>query len=393
MIRFGKDRPGKDNHTRFPFLVAIETDPERTPAESGGRPRILNQGDAEQMLAHLTADLGSVLGGIGNCRITACGSLFDQCQVLRPGLPVFEALSGLLKNDQSHTITPGQTALGSLPDSTPDPALTPDKSIPPAVLLLLPMLIAGPEQVIRDLGDEMEHRFLGEGQVSAHTASWLEAAFGIGISHARFMTVTDLNAMFRLQLEHFGYLPLWELTDAAVNGLDQALSLTATSGTEYRWLNGEVRVNFQTFDYWASQGAGHAIANDELGHAYAESCRELRRYTSTLAAHHVPVRFDLPPECTGEVGDDYLCEETRLTDAHESLASITEHSWNDLGIVAITVQTPEILKHFYPLTPGGLNTIHEIIQGLELSGEGMSFPGRVRFCETNRRLRPAGFAP
>ena len=50
------DRNGR---TQFPFLVAIETDPERTPAELGGRPRMLNQGDAEQMLAHLDFDAGT----------------------------------------------------------------------------------------------------------------------------------------------------------------------------------------------------------------------------------------------------------------------------------------------------------------------------------------------
>lgn len=381
---------GRDSRTRFPFLIAIETDPQRTTSQ-GGRPEVLNQRDAEQMLAHLTADLGSVLSGISNCHLVACGALFDQCQVLRPGLPLYEGLSGLLKNNKHEAITPGQTALGSTDGYFSDASLVPDSSIPPAVLLLLPIVIAGPGQLVRDLADEMEHKFLGEGQVSAHTASWLESAFGIGISHARFMTLTDLNAMFRLQLEHFGYLPLWELTDAAIMESTEALSLQADNGTQFQWQDGETRIGFQTFDYWAGKGAGRDTNEAELDEGYAEWSRELRRYTSTLAAHRVPMRFDLPDGCTGHVTETYLCEETESPADEQPRASITEHGWNDLGIIAITVQTPGALLNFYPLTPGGLNDIHEAIQSLDLTGEGMAFPGRVRFSQSNRRLKPAGF--
>ena len=381
---------GRDSRTRFPFLVAIETDPERTSAP-GGRPQTLDQGDAEQMLAHLTADLGSVLGGIGKCHLASCGMLFDQCQILRPGLPVFEALEGLLKPDQHDAITPGQTAIGSSNGDFSESALVPDKSIPPGVLLLLPIVIAGPSDLVKELAEEMEHRFLGEGQVSAHTASWLEAAFHIGISHARFMTVTDLNAMFRIQLEHFGYLPLWDLTDAAVMESEETLSLQAANGMQLGWQEGAVHIVFETFDFWANKGGGHDLPGDSLDDGYANWIRELRRYTSTLAAHHVPMRFNLPESCSGQVTETYLCEQIESHDSDQELASITEHGRDDLGIVAITVQKANSLLNYYPLTPGGLNDIHEDIQGMELTGGGMAFPGRVRFSASKRRLRPAGF--
>lgn len=382
---------GKDGRPRFPFLVAIETDPARMPMELGGRPRMLDQGDAEQLLAHLTADIGNVLGGIRKCHLVASGALFDQCQVLRPALPVFEALSGLLGDSAAEALTPGQTALGARDGAMPLEDLSPDPGIPPAVLLLLPMVIAGPEGLIRELAEEMEHRFLGEGQVSAHTASWMEAAFGIGISHARFMTLTDLNAMFRLQLEHFGYLPLWDLTDAAVFERNDPLLLEAPNGMRMRWCGTEAHIEFQTFNYWAHQGSGKDVSADGLGEAYAEWSRELRRYTSTLAAHRVPLRFDLPDNCQGEVSENYLCEDAEPLTANQPMASITEHSRDDLGIIAITVQSGGRLKHFYPLTPGGLNEIHDHIQNLELRGEGMSFPGKVACCESTRALRPGYF--
>jgi hypothetical protein len=381
----------RDGHADFAFVVAIEADAERFPASSPGRPAMLDQGDAEQMLAHLTADLGAVLSGIGKCHLVSCGVLFDQCQILRPGLPVFSALSELAGEHRPHRSTPNQTALGSISGTIPSDALTPDPGIPPTLLLLLPIVASGPEKLIEKLAGEMEHRFLAEGQVSAHTASWLEAAFGIGIKHGRFMTLTDLNAMFRMQLEHIGFLPLWELVDAAVCGQSRELSLTTANGTRLHWSQGTVQVSFQPFDYWANEGSGRRIESQGLGEAYAEWTRELRRYASTLAAHHIPVRFELAAGCEGSVGEHFLCEETDLPSSADPPASITEHTWPDLGIVAITIRTPATLKHFYPLTSGGLNDIHELIRSYELSGEGMAFPGRIAHDHSNRRLRPGRF--
>ncbi|HKJ18482.1 MAG TPA: hypothetical protein VJ984_14105 [Xanthomonadales bacterium] len=379
----------------FAFLIAIEADPERA-ADSANvkpwmRPEILDQADASQMLAHVTADLDSVLGKIGKCHLVSCGVLLDQCQVLRPQLPVFTALSELLGDNVSAGITPGQTALGATDGSLPVDTLRPDPNIPPTVLLLLPILASGPRQLIHELAEEMEHRFLAEGQISAHTASWLEAAFGIAIKHGRFMTLTDLNAMFRMQLEHFGFLPLWQLVDAAVLGTDEFMSLTTSKGTGLIWKDGIVTVTFQPFNHWSTAGSGRDVETHRLGEEYAQWSRELRQYTSTLAAHQIPIRFELPEGCKGSVSDHFLCEETALPTGAESLAAVTEHAWPDLGIVAVTAETPGALKHFYPLTPEGLNDIHEIVQDQELSGEGMSFPGRIAYQDSNRQLRPGKF--
>jgi hypothetical protein len=99
----------------------------------------------------------------------------------------------------------------------PNSDLQPLPDIPLGLLQLLPVVVNGPPELVEELGQAMEYRFLEEGQVSAHSASWLETAFGISINHARMMTLTDLNAMLRMQLDHFGFLPLWELLDAALS--------------------------------------------------------------------------------------------------------------------------------------------------------------------------------
>jgi hypothetical protein len=141
----------------------------------------------------------------------------------------------------------------------------------------------------------MEHRFIEAGQVSAHTARWLESAFGIPISHARFMTPMDLNAMFRLQLEHFGFLPLWQLLDAALNDRREPLVVTLESGRVFTWHDGAVHTEFQTFDYWSRSGGGKDTDSyrGKLAGGYADWTRSTRQFLTTLGAHGV-TRF-FPP--------------------------------------------------------------------------------------------------
>ncbi|MDX1556965.1 MAG: hypothetical protein R3212_13115, partial [Xanthomonadales bacterium] len=377
----------------FPFVVAIEADPGRTRAGAGSRPPLLSRSDAQQLLAHLSADLKAMLDGIRKCRLAASGALFDQCQILRPGTPVFSALAQAVRTAPSDGSSPGLAAVGAEADGMPDKALEPEIGIPLGILQLIPLLAEGPADLVEELARDMEHRFLGEGQLSAHTASWIEAAFGVGLAHARFMTLTDLNAMLRLQLEHFGFLPLWELLDAALTGRDDAAEWTTERGGRYAWRDGQVRVVFETFDHWSNHGLGQAMSaeGDDLPRGYAAWNRELRRYSSTLSAHQVPLSFELPPDARGEVHQNYLFEETSPPERPGTRASITEHSWPDLGIVAITARVPGALRHYYPLRAEGLNDIHEAVRALELSGEGVAFPGRMELGQTGRRLRAAVF--
>jgi hypothetical protein len=206
------------------------------------------------------------------------------------------------------------------------------------------------------------------------------------------MTLTDLRAMLRLQLEHFGYLPLWELIDAAVDNRLEPLTVATDIAALYEWRDGRVRVIFQTFDYWANQGGGREVPEiQELTSGYSHLSRELRRFISTLSAHEIPMEFELPPGSEGSVEKYYLCEVAPAARESQPLASITEHDWPELGTLAITACTSGKLKNFYPLAPQGLNRIHEFLQTLELEGEGMAFPGTIKLSESDRRLRPARF--
>lgn len=374
------------NDTAFyRILVAIETDATRFHGPDAIRPAVLGKADSEQLLAHLAADLSALLPEISSCSLIAAGALLDQTQVLRPLYPVFQALENVSIDHRADRFKPGLVSVGASDGHMPVAALQPDPGIPPGLLLLLPVVVHGPAGLVQTLGQDMEYRFLEEGQLSAHSAAWLQSAFGVTVNHARLMTLTDLNAMLRLQLDHFGFLPLWELIDAALDSTE-SLAVTTDQGNRFEWRDGAVHTDFQTFDHWARRGAGVNLPGERgaLAEAYAGWTRELRQYLTTLNAHGLEVVFHLPGG--GPALESSYFHEQGLARPGSRRTAVTEHSWGDLGAVAISVVDGETVRNYYPLRASGLNDIHADIRRLIPAGHTVSFPGGLLYDETERRL-------
>ena len=378
----------------YRILAAIETDATRYYGADASRPALLGASDAEQMLAHLAADLQSLLPGISECSLVAAGALFDQTQILRPAYPVFSALEQAAKQAYSEPFKPGLISIAAREGAMPVSELQPLGDIPLGLLQILPIVVQGPPALMGPLAEAMEYRFLEEGQLSAHSAAWLQAAFGVSIQHARLMTLTDLSALLRLQLEHYGFLSLWELLDAALSDPDKALAVTSAGGQNWEWKEGAAHAVFETFDYWAGEGGGAQLPGSRLALAagYADWTRELRQYLTTLGAHGVEVRLHLPGEDSPLQGS-YFCEQGEpASDGHA--CAVTEHHFDDLGTIAVTLVQDGRLENFYPVNPRGLNEVHGLLHDRVPGGHTVAFPGTILYDETTRRLRPdAGCEP
>ncbi len=370
------------------ILIGIETDPTRYHGESPGRPQLLDRVAAEQILAHLAADLTTMFRDISRCSLTMAGALFDQTQLLRPSLPVFKALETL-----QHSSNPGSDfqsrllSVGAATGQMPLEDLQPFENIPLGLLQLLPMLVSGPQELIDKLDEEMEFRFLEEGQLSAHSAKSLESQFGVAISHTRFMTLTDINAMLRMQLEHYGFLPLWEMLDVSMNAPDTRLQVTTGSGLNLEWRDGAVHIVFESFDWWTQFGSGKdkPASGQQLQSVYADWTREYRRYLTMLEAHGVRVAQHLPGLDDSELSDSFFLEESTAEPASNA-APVTEHQADDLGTVAVTVVNGKRQINLYPLLASGLNDLHAFIQA-EGYGGGIAFPGHIHYDENTRQLK------
>ena len=373
-----------------PILVAIETDPTRYHGEYALRPGLLERAATEQLLAHLASDLARLLPAINRHTLAMPGALYDQTQVLQPAYPVIDALQTLMQDSRKQAYSPGLLSIGSKQGAMPVAALQPDPGTPPGVLQLLVLMAGGEAEALSALDDTMEHLFIDQGQLSPQSARALEAQFGLTVNHARFMTLTDLEAMLRLQLEHFGFLPLWELLDSALQGSPAGPPVRGGDGQQLRWDGNSVRVQFETFDYFAAHGTGKSLAEPQLEEAYCNFTRGLRRYLLTLTAHGVPLNIHLPGQDTALEGS-FLVEDTDRQ-APPDAAAVTEHNSDDVGTIAVTVLHEGRLQHYYPLSPEGLNDLHEHIRSFVSAG-GIAFTAGMALDTARRCLRAERLEP
>jgi len=372
------------------ILVAIETDATRFHGEHPARPRLPGKTGAEQMLSHLSTDLAAQFPDIKACALCMAGALYDQTELLRPGYPVFTALEELLDASfQGQPFQPRLLSVGAEAGLLPNSELQPSERVPLGILLLLPVLVACEADRLEPLAEAMEHRFIESGQLSAHSARALEAQFGIAVNHARFMTMADLSTLLHMQLDHFGFLPLWQLLDAAVSQAVETLEVQGRGGQHFRWNGCAVETRFETFDEWASKGQGRAqpAADQLLAASYADWTREYRQYLTTLQAHGIAVE----QETGGGVersDDGSFAVETTAAARGKDAAQVTEHSAGELGTVAVTVMRDGQQHNFYPLEPGGLNRMHARIRETMGGAHSVSFPGCILYDAAGRRLRP-----
>jgi hypothetical protein len=192
--------------------------------------------------------------------------------------------------------------------------------------------------------------------------------------------------MLRLQLEHYGYLPLWELLDAAITQRTDVLEVETQGGLVFKWQDGTVHSYFESFDWFAQYGggAGKPADDGQLHSAYGDWTREYRRYLTMLTAHGVEVSQHLPGLEDARLTDTFLLEEsTRIPG--ESAASVTEHSIDDLGIIAVTVVNGGRQMNFYPLQASGLNDLHQFIRDQGYSGD-IAYPAQLQYDEVSRQL-------
>jgi hypothetical protein len=76
-------------------------------------------------------------------------------------------------------------------------------------------------------------------------------------------------------------------------------------------------------------------------------------------------------------------------------STITEHSFSELGTIAVTVRNGGRVENYYPLCSGGLNDIQAHIRTHVPGVHSVAFPGTILHDEITRRLIPdaGNFSP
>lgn len=399
-------------------LLAIELDLQDTDP-AGIPPAPLSVAAASALAGHLAKDLNRIFDGIEQLGLILAGALYDQTEILQPGLPLIEALADLYRRSLQGGFNPSIIALGSDQGYLPVAALDPQRRPGSGPLLLLPFCLVGPDAALSSIARRMEGGLLQNGEVSLATREAVQEAFGITALNISFATLSDLCALLRVQLEGNGLLPLWDLLEQAWFGRPGVRAVVLEGGNRFLVAGDHAHTPFYTFDDWAQFGPGRTLPATELDTGYRRWIRLQRQYVMALEAYGLQVRRVLanpPLEATLATADgeaaktamraipclsgDYLVETLFRNDSDhpERHLAITHHADAELGTLAYTVMSTDAdgqllrLEHHYPLQPQGLGVIIDrLVERCAEQGAARQVlhPGRLLYSESGRRLRAA----
>ncbi|MFO1423800.1 MAG: hypothetical protein U1F70_09140 [Candidatus Competibacteraceae bacterium] len=414
--------PPASEFRHYAGLLAIELDPQHADP-TGTPPEPLSVPAATALAGHLAKDLNTILGGIEHLGLILPGALYDQTEILRPGLPLLGTLAELYRGSlRGSTFAPRLMALGTERGFFPVAAINPLRRSGSGPLLLLPFCFVGPDGDIARLARVMEDTLMQNGQVSPATGEAARQAFGLAALNLSFVTVGDLCALLRVQLEAHDFLPLWELLEHAWFERPGTRSVALDAGNRFLVAGDRAHTPFYTFDDWAQFGPGRTLPAAELGEGYRRWARTQRQYALTLEAYGLHLRRVLANPRLEEtlataddeamlaafreipcLSGDYLVERIFHNDSEhpERRMFVTHQADAELGTLAYTVTSLDAdgqlvrLEHHYPLQPQGARVIaDQLIQRcVEQNTERQVLhPGRLLYSETGRSLRAATMA-
>jgi hypothetical protein len=141
-----------------------------------------------------------------------------------------------------------------------------------------------------------ERELLERGMAGADTALAAQAAFGLQVEHARYLTVHDLTAMMAMQYDHAGLAPLWPLLETALLEPDGEQWLDAPPEPLVHYADREARIALFTPAAWQARYAQDLACDsnesrERLARRHQQFEARQRQYAAVLNAHGVPVHF------------------------------------------------------------------------------------------------------
>ena len=254
----------------------------------------LAQADAGELAAHMARDLAAFAPGASQLQLVTVGAHYDPVELLRPGWALhreLDQLSARAPGDASGRIIAFGAHEGQLPG-----ALVPSPDHFGGPLRLVPFVLGGDAAVVARVGDQFERELIERGMAGAATALAAQAAFGLEIEHARYLTAHDLAAMTALQYEHAGLAPLWPLLETALLDPDGEAWLDAPPEPLVHYAAGEARIALLEPRAWKQRYAPDAPCDTAEGRARLERLNEhfrarQRQIAAVLTAHGVALHF------------------------------------------------------------------------------------------------------
>ena len=264
----------------------------------------LAQADVGALSELVARDLARLAPEAAALELVMVGAHYDPVEVLRPGWPLHHELDQLAARapkEVSLGAASGASkagriiAFGAHDDRLPG-NLAPSPDFAGGPLRLVPFVLGGDAGVIARVGEVFETQLLERGMAGADTALAAQAAFGLQVEHARYLTVHDLAAMMAMQYEHAGLAPLWPLLETALLQPDGEEWLDAVPEPLVHYADREARIALFSPHAWRARYASDEPCDtpecrDRLHRRHQHFEARQRQIGAVLAAHGVAVTF------------------------------------------------------------------------------------------------------
>ena len=306
------------------------------PASVSGR--ALSREQTSQLAVALADDLARAVPGVEHSVLMAAGSLLEPLELLRPGLPAWDAML-----DLSTAIMQAQTgscqvvAIGTHGGRWPDRRLAPPDRQPQGRFVGLPLLLRVPAAAA-ELEERIERELFERGGVTPPARALLEQFSGAQSVHGQLLTVNDLLALQHVQMDTAGLSAFWSVIEQILLVPDETRHFDLPLGLGARW-NGpeqQLEVAFVIFDRF-----------DGLPEHDPAWQRAYRTLTRLADAHGLSWQACCDPDLSLDSSGHMLTQEAGQTACPDGL---TEHGDAMLGLIAWTLVEQGRMRHLYPLS-------------------------------------------
>lgn len=262
----------------------------------------LPQAEVGELAALIARDLTGLVADTARLDLVLVGAHYDPVEVLRPGWPLHDEIHQLCARapsvDGARSADSGAgriIAFGAHEGRLPG-TLVPSPEFVGGPLRLLPFLLEGDAATLARVGELLERDLLERGMAGAGTALAAQAAFGVQVEHARYLTVHDLAAMIAMQYDHAGLAPLWPLLETALLQPQAEQWLDQPPEPLVHYAQGEARIAMFSSPAWHARYAPDAacdtpLQRERLNRQHQQFEARQRQFAAVLAAHGVPVTF------------------------------------------------------------------------------------------------------
>lgn len=317
--------------------------------EPGARPnRTLERDQASELAGHLAADLARVLPSADQALLTVGAGLFEPNELLRPELPVWQALEELVGHLMRQSgFRPQVMAFGASDGRMAHAALQPPDTPPLGQFIVLPLMLTCPAELSDSIESTLENTLFENGSIDPPARALLQESAGIASVHGQLLTVNDLIALQHVQLDAAGLGGFWPVIEQLLlaDTADQDFNLPGH--LKASWQTAQKRIDIQFLGH--DQAVGRNVD-------YILWTRALRTLLAMLDAHGITWQAQADGQLVFDPAQQMMIES-----AGESVLpdGVTVHQHPDLGLVAWTLVEDGRVMHLYPLQPEAAGQIEQ----------------------------------